>query len=366
MTYPAQQQGWPQQPPQQGQPFAPTAGATPQNFAQYAPQNTAGAMTAPQFQQYPNGAGAQPQNYGGQPAAPAATMPSWDNAEDPSGFGGLFARPRHLVGRVVIYIPKRVDNNAKGMDGNAKATPNVHGDLIVVDGPSPLLFGDKLKQGGVVERPNTHSVTVPAFFANVIVGEQEVAKALARAVPPMGNGLMVGVITRGTQGNNPFLLQTLEMNDPRRAFARQVYEAYANKTWTPPEFVEIAPTPGSAYNAQAQPPQTPGPQPQQWSQPQGMGGQVTQWGPQPGQMPASAPPAVNPAQWMQPQGGAPQAPAQQAAPATDDASLPVAPNWDPNQWAALPSVNKRQVWDAINAMNQQAPQPGNMAGPTGF
>lgn len=346
MTYP-QQQGWPQQ-QQFGQP-----GAQPQQ--QFQP--------APQFQQYPNGAGAQPQQFSQQqPAQPAPNSggnfaPEWDSAEDPGGFGGLFARPRHLVGRVVVYIPKRADNNAKGMDGNAKKTPNIHGDLLVIDGPSPLLFGDKLKQGGIVERPNTHSVTVPAFFPDVIVGEQEVSKALARAVPPMGNGLMVGVIVRGTQGNNPYLLQTLESDDPRRAFARQVYEAWRNKTWTPPEFVEIAPAPGSM----AQPPQTPGAAPQQWSQPQGMGGQVQQWGPQ---QPASAPPMANPGQWTQPQGFGQQQPVQQAPQQTD--ALPVAPNWDPGQWAALPEVNKRQVWDAINAMNAQAPQPGNMQQPTGF
>jgi len=352
VTFP--QQGWPQGQPQQApqQNFVPVGG---QQYMQPGAQQQWPANPAPP---------GMPQQPVQQQSAPLGQAPSWDDAEDPSAFGGLFARPRHLEGRVVIYIPKRADNNAKGIDGNAKATPNIHGDLIVVDGPSPLLFGDKLASGGVVERPCTHSVTVPAFFANVIVGEQEVSKALARAVPPMGNGLMVGVIVRGTKGNRPYLLQTLENDDPRRAFARQVYEAWRNKQWTPPEFVEIAPTP----SAMAQQNIGAG----QWSQPQSMGGQVQQWQQAP-QTVASGGQMAQPGQWQQAPTFGQQQPAQQAQqgnPADlgqggfgSEPWRQPAPNWDPGQCALLPDVNKQQVWASLQ---QPEGQPANMAQPTGF
>lgn len=365
MTFP--QQGWPQGQPQQApqQNFVPVGG---QQYAQpqqgFQPPQGGYSGTAPMTTQnapaVPNGPAPGAQQGFAQQAAP-----SFDDAEDPSAFGGLFARPRHLEGRVVVYIPKRVDNNAKGIDGSAKSTPNIHGDLLVIDGPSPLLFGDKLASGGAIERPCTHSVTVPAFFANVIVGEQEVSKALARAVPPMGNGLMVGVIVRGTKGNRPYLLQTLENDDPRRAFARQVYEAWRNKQWTPPEFVEIAPTPGSAAQ------QMPGAG--QWSQPQSMGGQVQQWQQQP-QTVASGGQMAQPAQWQQAQPFGQQQPAQQAQP-TDlgqggfgsEQWRQPAPGWDANQWQMLSDVNKQQVWATVPQSGQQAQQqPANMAQPTGF
>lgn len=363
MTFP--QQGWPQQQPQQfGQPGG-VQQAPQQNPGQQPQSWPAGQpVYANQMQSVQQQAQPAQQNF----------APSWDDAEDPSGFGGLFARPRHLEGRVVVYIPKRADNNAKGIDGSVKATPNIHGDLLVIDGPSPLLFGDKLASGGAVERPCTHSVTVPAFFANVIVGEQEVSKALARAVPPMGNGLMVGVIVRGTKGNRPYLLQTLENDDPRRAFARQVYEAWRNKQWTPPEFVEIAPTPGSMAQGQTQNVSA-----GQWSQPQSMGGQVQQWQQQP-QTAASATQGAAPGQWGQPQqfGQQQQAqPAQQGFAGQPSADLgqggfgsepwrQPAPGWDPNQWQMLPDVNKQQVWATVPSAPIQGAQPGNMAQPTGF
>jgi hypothetical protein len=356
MTYPQQGFG---QPNPYAQPAQYGSQVYQQQFQSGQPVSGQGFNPAPQQQ-------AQQAPTGHQAA------PSFDNAEDPSGGGGLFARPRHLEGRTVVYIPKRADQNAKGMDGNPKSTPNVYGSLIVVDGPSPLAFGDKQESGGRVVRPNTHSVSVPAYFPDVIVGEQEVSKALMKAVPPFGNGLMVGVIVRGTQGNRPYLLQVLEGNDPRRAQARAVYEAWRAGQWTPPEFVEIAPTPGSA--AQQQPPQTPG-QPAQWSAPQTMGGQVQQWQPQqPAQGVAAAVGAPG-AQWGQSQGFGGQPAAQPAQQPAQDfgqggfGSEPwrqPAPGWSPENWAALPDVNKQQVWAMVQQQQAAPPQPGNMGTPTGF
>lgn len=278
--------------------------------------------------------------------------PSFDDAEDPRAFSGLAPRPRHLLGRTVIYMPKRVDKNAKGMDGQPKDTPNVYGALFVIDG-GPCAFGDKQRSGGIVERPNTHVVQTPAYFDSVIVGEWEIAKALEAAVPPFGNGLVVGVIERGTKGNNPFMINAIEKGDPRRDLARQVYDAWRAGTWKSPEPEQIQATPGSMA---AQPAQNAaggfGAPQGQWAQPQPMGGQATAWTGQ------AAPQSAPPAQWAQPTAG----PA--AAAPQYDINTP-APGWDPNMWAQLPEANRHQVYQAMLANGGQ-PSPTSQSAPTGF
>lgn len=341
----------------------------------YGQQPYGGPPQGQQYGQQPYGS--QPQNFGQpvpQPPVGNQHAPSFDDAEDPSGFGGLFARPRHLTGRVVIYLPKRVDDKAKGIDGGAKDTPNIHGDLLVVDG-GMIEFGDKLKTGGIVERPCTHRVMAPAFFKNVIVGEQQVALALQQATPPFGNGLMVGVIVRGTKGNNPYLLQTLDRDDPRRQAARQLYDAWRSGAWTSPEPEPIQVVPGSQAMPQGMTPvggQQYAPQSAppaqgfgtgfaaaagQWGQPQTLGGQATAWGG--AQAPQSAPPVQG---WgQQPQQ------ATQTLPAVDF-NQP-APGWDPAQWGQLPEANRQQIWQAVmaqQAASSQQANPGATSGPTGF
>jgi hypothetical protein len=314
----------------------------------------------PQFQppQYQQAYQPQPQpipQYPQQvaPAAAAGNLPSGDFADPRGGGGDLMPRVRHLVGRTVIIEPVRIDENAKGLPdsaGNATSRPAAYANLTVVDG-GPIEFGDEVKAGRTI-RPNTHRIDAPLRIMNMLISNTWLVNAIRDAMPPMGNGLLLGVIEIGTQGNSPFLLtkvsETVTGQDrpdgqQRREAARQLWERIKAGQFTNPTPVLLTPVAGSAYQQQ---PQMYGPTPQQYQQ-QPQYAPVNQVSAAP--MPQQAPPA--------PAG---------LSPGFDPSQCP--PGWDAGQWQAI-AANPAQtmaIWQNIlsqQAQQQQAPAQAQYAAP---
>lgn len=320
----------------------------------------------PNYQQYPpQGYGYPPQ--GGapvsypqfQPPAPtpqqavAANLPQGDFA-DPRGAGGgeLAPKIRHMAGdvgsqppkrgRTVIIEPIRIDENAKGLprpDGTVPVNPCAYANVTIVDG-GPIEFGDEWKASRQV-RPNTHRSDTPLRIMNMMIGNTWIVNAIRDAMPPLGNGLLLGVIETGTQGNNPFLLTKCEVdvmgNDrpdgaQRREAARQLWQQIKAGTF-------VNPTPTLLV-------------PQQTYDPASY---ATQGAPI-YQAPQPVNTALSPQPWV-PQQPIQQAPAPQGAglPPNFDVSQPP-PGWDAGAWAPF-AANPAQaaaIWTNVLAQ-QNAP-----------
>jgi hypothetical protein len=343
-----------------------------------------GAPAAPQFQQPQYGQPvAQPQGYPG-------NLPQGDFADPRAGGGGELApRVRHMVGRTVIIEPLRVDENAKGMpDANGQATsrPAAYANVTVVDG-GPIQFGDEIKSGRQI-RPNTHVVNAPYRIMNMMISNTWIVNAIRDALPPLGNGLLLGVIEEGQQGNRPFLLTKCETTvngqdrpdgAQRREAARQLWQQIKAGQFTNPPIALLQPVAGSAYGQQApaqyapqgyqQAPQMYGPTPQQ------AGYVPAQYAPQGYQQQSIAPNTASMVNAAAPV-SAPAA-AQQQAPAGLPAGFDVTqvpPGWDAGAWQGF-AANPQQaaaIWTNVIAQNpailNQAPaalqgQPMPAAGP---
>ncbi len=338
----------------------------PQGYG-YPPQGGAPVPypTQPQFQQpvYPQGQTMaqqydRPQDQQIPPQPGLANLPQGE-FEDPRVRGGELApKVRHLAGdvqaqppkrgRTVIILPLKIDENAKGLprpDGTVPINPCAYVDLIVVDG-GPIEFGDEWKASRQV-RPNTHRTDAPYRITNTMIGNTWIVNAIREAMPPLGKGLLLGVLETGTQGNNPFLITTCETDAvgqerpdgaQRREAARQLWQLVKAGQFTNPPVVPLQPAPGSAY---AQPtgyaPQT---QPQ-YAQPQ------PQYGAQ----------AYGPTHTPQPR------PASAGLPPDFDVTQPP-PGWDAGAWQPF-AANPTQaaaIWAQVFASGQmgqpqQAPAP---------
>jgi hypothetical protein len=324
-------------------------------YAQYPP--TPPQQQVSQGYQYP-----PPQQL---PANPSPTPPAAApelGFQDPSRSAGLSPAARHLVGRTVVLVPKRVDETAKGLDGNSR--PTAFFDLYVIDG-GPLVFGDSEDRAN--PRPPTHSIDTPCYFPDVMMGNSGIVGEIRSKIGADGRptGLSVGVLERGTKGNKPYLMtrceKTIEGQDrpdgaTRRAEAQGIYFAHRDGSWTPPKPVPLA---------QQQPPAGQGVV--SYGQPQqpGSGQVATQYTPQQGY----------PAGYGQMPPQVPQQPT--SAPPAPSQPLPPTPAWSmphlAQQWQSFSPDVQASIWQqetgnappvgALPAAPQQQPPAPAAAGP---
>lgn len=340
LTYP-QQQGYPGPvhiDPRYAQQYAPQP--VPQQYQQPQP------MTPQQFHQ----AGAAP--------APGPSASVELGFQDPSRSGGLSPAARHLVGRTVVMVPKRVDETAKGLDGNSR--PTAFFDLYVIDG-GPLVFGDSEDRAN--PRPPSHSIDTPCYFPDVMMGNSGIVGEIRSKIGADGRptGLSVGVLERGTKGNKPYLMtkceKTIEGQDrpdgaARRAEAQRIYFAHRDSTWVAPRPVPLAQQQAPAGQGvvnYGQPPQAQQfahyPEDQQQYAPQQAYAQPQQY--------AQAPQQGYPAGYGQMPPQVPQAftmPPMSAPPAPQQAAQPLAPTlaWSAphlaQQWQSFPPDVQASIW----------------------
>jgi hypothetical protein len=194
--------------------------------------------TAPQF----------PPSYAPNPNVPAAPPVPQNVAElgfsDPSG-GVANPTARHLDGRTIVIVPKRVDEQAKyqGQD-----RPTAYFDMYVVDG-GPIMYGDSEDRAN--PRPFTHTIETPAYFADAMSGNVLFVNEVKSKIGPNGQptGMALGVVQRGTRGNKPWLLTRCEKDvdgnerpggEARRRAAMQLVFAHRSGEWQPPRATPLA------------------------------------------------------------------------------------------------------------------------------
>lgn len=177
-------------------------------------------MTYPQQQYPPQGYG-QPQPYGApqqqpqyappmppapapqqQPPAQALARPAPALSTGGGNVGGSWPKMRHLQDCTVIFVPLRVDEDAKDQAG--KPQPEAYFHLIVVDSPTGVIqYGDS--QDSAAPKPLAWERATPCVFTNVNDygwgPVNEIRNALAA-----GEEARVGVVERGTQGNKPYMI----------------------------------------------------------------------------------------------------------------------------------------------------------------
>lgn len=319
----------------------------PRYAAQYGPQ-----FQQPQYAPQPQ----QVQQYG-QPVptpqqAVAANLPAGDFADPRAGSGEVQPRIRHLLGRTVIIEPIRIDENAKGLpqkDGTVPINPCAYANVTVVDG-GPITYGNELN-GSRETKPNDRQVAAPYRILNMMIGNTWIVNAIRDALPPLGNGLLLGVLEEGTQGNRPFLLTKCETTvtgqdrpdgAQRREAARQLWAQIKAAAFTNAAPVLLQPVAGSAYATQPGYPAAVHmpPTDQQW---------VNQ------QMATAGAPAPYPyAQAQQQYATAPMVPVG-LPPGFDVTQVP--PGWDAGAWAGF-AANPAQaaaIWTNILANAPQGP-----------
>lgn len=366
------------QPNYQGQPYPPGAQFQGQPGYYGAPQPGYGQPPAPQY---------------GQPVptpqpTPGANLPAGDFSDPRGGGGALAPRIRHMAGnvqaspptrgRTVIIEPIRIDENAKGIprpDGTVPINPCAYVNLTIVDG-GPIEFGDEWKSSRQI-KPNTHRVDTPYRIENMMIGNTYIVNSIRDAMPPLGNGLLLGIIETGTQGNNPYLLTKCEIDvtggdrpdgAQRREAARQLWQRIKGGAFVNPVPVPLVPqqtydpasyatqgtpayqqpptyAPQAQYGGPVQPGYVPTPpyvQPgmtpayaHQPIQPQ-TAGMVNAAAP----MPASAPPATAPGNGLPPGFDVTQCP----------------PGWDAGQWQGFADKPAQAAAIWANAFAQQGQQ----------
>jgi hypothetical protein len=314
----------------------------PQAVGHAAPQAYSGAPAGygyPQpVQMAPGQQFVQPQMQQGQaPAVPGLAF------QDPSrGVGSGTPAPRHLLGRTIIMVPKRVDENAK-YDGQSR--PNAYVDLYVIDG-GPITYGDSEDKAN--PRPPTHTVATPCFFPNVMIGNDAFVSEVRSKLGPNGQptGLSVGVVVK-PQGKRYYAMTPCSTDenrndrpdgDARRQAAQDIYMRHQSGEWTPP-----VPTP----LGQVAPPQAPQ---VNYSQPP----QAQQFN----YAPQSAPPVQ--------QGWPVTDAAQQQAPQGVPGSMPPAPGWEANPaWLQFTQEQQMSIWQSVGqpAAASAPQQPATPAGP---
>lgn len=341
-----------------GQYAQPAPSNVPPNYGGYVVPN------APQFQP-PQYAPQQQPTAAPQPIA--TSLPEGDFS-DPSRGGELSPKIRHMVGRTVIILPKRIDENAKGMPQpgqEAQTRPCLYADVIVVDG-GPIVFGNEINAGRET-KPNTHMVNAPYFVRNLMINNTWIVNSCRDALPPLGNGLMLGVIEEGTQGNRPYLLTTVDKHvdasdrhdgAQRRQAAQQLYAAIRAGQFTNPTPTPLTPQPGSTYQSQQPQAQYGGPvQPGQWAggpYPTATPAQYSQVAPPIQPQTTSMVNAVSAVPAPQPQSAPPAAMSVSLPPGFDVTQCP--PGWDAGAWQAF-AGNPQQataIWQNVFAQQQHA------------
>jgi len=287
----------------------------------------------PQQPYYGQPPGYAPQQYVPQPqqqyAAPAAVAgpPQFSDPTGGSG-GGMPLKLREILGRACGIKPVKFRPALGQMFGGKPQTDSIVMDILILDGPVPLQFGESQATDGTGGPACYQLDTLPALVTGVISNNQEVVKECRRVLEQTPGNVIPCRIVRGMMGNNPFLLAALggvsdpqpQLADQARAQLAAVYTAITMGQFVNPEPREINGGPRrKATNNSAAPQQ-----------------QAVQYPPQ-----AAYPPPPPTGQVVYPP-ASPSHPAvaaynaQQQAPATPAAP----PGWDPNVWAGLPDADK--------------------------
>lgn len=273
---------------------------------------------------YPNQQYAPP----AQPAAstPAPTMGTIPGFAEPTmGTGGMPLKIREIEGRACVVYPVRHNAAKSGaMKFGVPESDSVTINVLVLDGPAPLQFGESRANDGTGGPPVYQVDTLPAMIEGVITNNSEIVKAVKGCLDAGRGDVIPCRVVRGTQGNRPFLLTQLGGElDPQaanheqvRAFMMSVLTAIARKEFVNPVPREINGGPRKLQTTNAAAPAP-----------------AAQYPPQP----AYAPPA---GQVVYP-------PAQPAAAAV--ATAAPLPGWDPGAWLALTPEERAQ------AVAQQVP-----------
>lgn len=329
MTYP-QHSAYPAAPAQYGAPYAqppqpqypPAGGNLPvYGSPEHQPGQPYRMPPGYETQRAPQAAPAQPTGQG--IAAPPPPPPALRDGGTNGGGGS--PKMRHLVGRTIIVIPKRIDdtkkNTIQGSPQFGQPQPEAYFDLVVVDG-GPLQYGDNQSRNPSERRPNTHEIDTPCIFRGANDYGFGFVQAVREALDA-GEAGRVGVVQQGTKGNFPYLITKCGTDvdgnarpdgDARFAAAMDVF----GKIWAddhapagaPRQFVN--PTPRSLVApppAQAGPQVNYGqPQPQAYpAQPGAYAAATSTQYPQPGDGPGVAP--TGPGGMYMPPASAPPAPA---------------------------------------------------------
>lgn len=301
----------------------------------------------PQTPQFPPQYAPNPATF--TPQAPPAPQSALElGFSDPSG-GVANPTARHLLGRTIVIVPKRVDDAALYQ---GQPRPTAYFDLYVVDG-GPLLYGDSEDRAN--PRPFTHTIETPAYFPDAQAGNVLFVNEVKSKLDPSGRptGMALGVVQQGTRGNKPFLLTRCEKDvdgneradgEARRQAAQKLVFAHRSGEWQPPRATPLAqaqapavpqvqygPAPGTSYGQQPMVQQIPQPQFAQVAP--GVQANVT---------PVSAVPA----------------------PPT---GYPPAPGWENNPaWGNFTPDQQSQIWQQVQQANQQqSVAPVNAAPATG-
>lgn len=180
MTYPQQYQPAPQYPgipayPQVAPPAPQSAPPAPPAYAPNSPAMGGGQGIAPPVPQLRDGGGSS---------------------------GSASPKLRHLLGRTIVVVPHRVDEQA--VDAAGKSRPEAYFDLLVVDG-GPLQYGDSQDRDPAKQRPNTHEIDTPCVFRGCNDYGQAFVTAVRDALAA-GEAGRIGVVQLGTRGNRPPLI----------------------------------------------------------------------------------------------------------------------------------------------------------------
>jgi len=265
---------------------------------------------------------------------------------------GLAPRTRDMDGCLVAYRPTRFEANMPGLTADAKLSDRVTADVYILTTPGnrAIQIGGSEGGGGNAPRPHSHTVVAPAKFDGVWINSQEIVRACAPGGQIVTSGLVLGRIERGTQGNRPWRLISVQ-GTPEEGQAIAVWTAImaGQATWNEPTPLPgfAPPPPGQtvAYTPPVPQPQPVAPaapvypqayQPQAANDPQA---QFQAW--LAAQQAAAAPPPMQP----------PAPPAVGPAPA----------GWNQAAWEGLQQVQRDQVL-AMMAGQLGAPQPGQPSG----
>jgi hypothetical protein len=171
--------------------------------------------------------------------APAQGIPQF---EDPAAAGGKRPRIADLMGRTVFVQPLKIERGLPGLDPGS-TQDRITANVTVIDG-GPLQFGGKPEK----HQPHTMTVSTPYTAEGVFISQTALINALSDALPspkkPHG-GVVLGVVVQGAQPSDarkspPWLLQTLDAADPRRAQAQAVLAAVIQGHFVNPEPIDIA------------------------------------------------------------------------------------------------------------------------------
>lgn len=279
--------------------------------------------------------------------APVPTPPGLGFQDPARQVGSGNPAPRHLVGRTIVMVPKRVDENAK-YDNQSRPTAYV--DLYVIDG-GQIIYGDS--EDRTNPRPPTHSVDTPCFFPNAMIGNDAFVNEIRSKLGPGGvpTGLSVGVVVKPS-GKRYYAMTRCETDEnnrdrpdgaQRRAAAQDVYMRHQAGEWTPP-----VPTPLGQMAPPAAPPVN-----------------YAQQGQAPYQGAAYAPqPQAAPQGWNAPESHAYGAygPPQSAPPAP--VGIPPAPGWENNPaWGQFTPEQQASIWQQSTQSASGAPASSVTAPP---